>query len=158
MGLSESGLSRRGALRGLGWTVAAAAGMAEFGRSSLAQDATPDAAAEVPPDFKVVLHAAQEQHWHYVLSNLKNLTREWPRAHLRVVVDGSAVVNLQGTNNLTHELAGLIDQGIELDICPNALKEHKIDPADTPFEAYVGLGGVVALVVASREGYVYVKP
>ena len=89
-------LTRRVALRGLGLTLAAAAGVAAATSDLLAQEATPAAAAEVPPDFKVVLHASEEQHWPYILSNLKNLTQEWPQAHLRVVADGSAVLNLQG--------------------------------------------------------------
>jgi intracellular sulfur oxidation DsrE/DsrF family protein len=122
-----------------------------------AQEATP-ASSAVPPDFKVVLHAAEEQNWQYVLSNLRNLTQEWPQAQLRVVVDGSAVLNLQGDNVITNELAKVVGAGVQLFVCPNALREHQIDPATIPAYARTDLGGVVALVLAQREGYVYVKP
>jgi uncharacterized protein len=112
----------------------------------------------VPPDFKVVLHAAEEQNWPYVLSNLQNLTQEWPGAHLRVVVDGTAVYTLQGENDLTTELAKMNAAGVEVQVCPNALHEHQIDPATIPSYAQTSLGGVVALVLAQHEGFAYVKP
>jgi intracellular sulfur oxidation DsrE/DsrF family protein len=118
--------------------------------------ATP--AAAVPADFKVVFHAAQEQHWPYIRSNLENLTQEWPHARLRVVVDGSAVYSLQGENDLTKALAAAAAAGVEFEVCPNALREHQIDPATLPAFAHVGLGGVVSLVVAQQAGYAYVKP
>src|SRR4051812_32378390 len=158
----DSGWSRRRALQSVGATLITAAGFAEHAPDALAQSpATSVAVAAtptIPPDFKVVLHAAEVQNWPYVLSNLRNLTQEWPQAQLRVVVDGSAVTSLQGTNNLTTELAQLNAAGVELQVCPNALHEHEIDPATMPAFAQTTLGGVVALVLAYHEGFVYVKP
>ena len=39
-----------------------------------------------------------------------------------------------------------------------ALHEHEIDPGTIPTFAQTSLGGVVALVLAHQEGFVYVKP
>ena len=89
---------------------------------------------------------------------MKNLTQEWPQARLRVVVDGSAVTSLQGTDNLTMELAQIVAAGVELQVCQNALHEHGIDPTTIPTFAQTSLGGVVALVLAQHEGFAYVKP
>ena len=133
-------------------SVAAVGALAEP-RINAAQEATP----ESPGAFKVVLHASQESHWVYVLSNLRNLEQDQPRAKLRVVVDGTAVYNLVGENSVTNELTKL-SSGFELQVCPNALREHQIDPASIPSFATTDLGGVVALVLSNREGYVYVKP
>ena len=156
---SVAGLTRRDAMKRIGGTVGAAAGLAVSGReAAAAMQAEPAGTPVVPPDFKVVLHAAEEQNWPYVLSNLRNLTQEWPRAHLRVVVDGTAVYTLQGENNLTAELAKLDAAGVEVHVCPNALREHQIDPATIPSYAQTSLGGVVALVLAQHEGFAYVKP
>jgi intracellular sulfur oxidation DsrE/DsrF family protein len=152
----EAGVTRRGALHLGGAALVAAAGVAANVTQASAQEATP--AADVPADFKVVLHAAQEQYWPYVLSNLRNLTTDWPNSRLRVVVDGSAVISLQGENNLTTRLQHLVDAGVELQVCPNALAEHHIDPSTIPNVANTSLGGVVALVQAHNEGFVYVKP
>lgn len=161
MGGSDAvAISRRGALIGIG---AAAAELADGGSGRAKAQTDPDATPEslppgVPPDFKVVFHAAESGHWPYVVSNLRNLTQMWPRARLRVVVDGSAVYPLQGQNVLTDELAQSAAAGVEFEVCPNALREHRIDPATIPTFASISLGGVVALVAAHAEGYVYVKP
>jgi intracellular sulfur oxidation DsrE/DsrF family protein len=149
----DAGWSRRRALQTAGVAVVTAAGIAEH-----ALDVGAQATPTIPADFKVVLHAAEIQNWPYVLSNLRNLTQEWPRAQLRVVVDGSAVTSLQGENNLTTDLTQFARAGVELQVCPNALREHGIDPATIPAFAQTSLGGVVALVVAHHEGFVYVKP
>ena len=154
--------SRRRALQSGGAAVVAAMGIGQHVRGAAAQTpaGTPDTAASptIPDDFKVVLHAAEVQHWPYVLSNVRNLTDEWPRAQLRIVVDGSAVTGLQGENNLTTELGRLAALGVAVHVCPNALHEHQIDSATIPTYAQTSLGGVVALVLAHQEGFVYVKP
>jgi intracellular sulfur oxidation DsrE/DsrF family protein len=153
------GMTRRIALRGIGGTMAATAGLASSRHEHvLAQDAATPVGGEVPADFRVVLHAAEVQHWPYVLSNLENLTQEWPEAHLRVVADGSSVIVLQGENSLTNRLAAVAAKGVEVFVCPNALREHQIDPTTIPSYARTELGGVVALVLSQHEGYFYVKP
>jgi uncharacterized protein len=151
-----AGWSRRRALQSAGVALVTAVGIAEHAPGAVAQ--TPAATPTIPADFKVVLHAAEVENWPYVLSNLRNLTQEWPRAQLRVVVDGSAVTSLQGENNLTAELAQLAGVGVQLQVCPNALHEHGIDPGTILTFAQTNLGGVVALVLAQHEGFAYVKP
>lgn len=150
-----SRVSRRGVAAGL-----AAAGIAGLGSVAMAQaqEATPSPTPVVPPDFKVVLHASDPDHWPYVLSNLTNLTAQWPKAHIRVVVDGTAVYGLQGTTDVTTKLTPMATAGVEVQVCPNALHEHDIDPSTMPSWAQISLGGVVALVSAQRDGYAYVKP
>ena len=148
------GLTRRRALPAIGM---AAAGVAAPAKAPVAaqQPATP---AALPPDFKVVFHVGEAQNWPFVLSNLRNVTNDWPQAQLRVVVDGSAVLVLQGKNSLTEELGAVAAKGVAVQVCPNALAEHKIDLATIPSYATTSLGGVVALVTAQREGFAYIKP
>jgi intracellular sulfur oxidation DsrE/DsrF family protein len=158
----DAAWSRRRALQSAGAAVVTAVGIVEHAPDTAAQSPTgsPAVAATpaIPADFKVVLHAAEVENWPYVLSNLKNLTHDWPQAQLRVVVDGSAVTSLQGVNNLTTELTQLTGAGVQLQVCPNALHEHGIDPGTIPTYAQTNLGGVVALVLAHHEGFAYVKP
>jgi intracellular sulfur oxidation DsrE/DsrF family protein len=145
-------LSRR---RAIG-VAALAAGLTAAEPRVAAQEATPTSG--VPADFKVVLHAAQADHWVYVQSNIENVMRNWPSARVRVVVDGNAVSSLLCESHLTTALARAIDGGLELYICPNALAEHGI-PADAiSLRANLELGGIIALVAAHNDGYVYVKP
>jgi uncharacterized protein len=157
----DAAWSRRRALQSAGAALVTAVGIAEHAQDAAAQSPTGSPATAIPAipaDFKVVLHAAEVENWPYVLSNVKNLTHEWPQAQLRVVVDGSAVTSLQGANNLTTELAQLAKAGVQLQVCPNALHEHGIDPGTIPTFAQTNLGGVVALVLAQHEGFAYVKP
>ena len=153
---SEILVNRRTALKGGAGAIAIGA----LGHSgALAQDATPTPSIpDVPSDFKVVLHAAQEQDWVYVLSNLDNLTAEWPAASLLVVVDGSSVYTLASDNDLSAHLGELTEKGVEVYVCPNALKEHKIDVSEIPSWSKTDLGGVVALVQAMNQGFRYIKP
>src|SRR6478609_6918462 len=129
------GLSRRVIAAGM-----AGAGIAAFGSVASAQQATPSPTPMVPPDFKVVLHASEPTHWPYVLSNLTNLTAQWPQAHLRLVVDGTAVYGLQGATDVTAQLGKAAEAGVEIQVCPNALHEHGIDPATLPSYAQITLG------------------
>jgi intracellular sulfur oxidation DsrE/DsrF family protein len=124
------------------------------------QESTPAASGrpEIPPDFKVVLHVAEPDRWPETLSNLSNLAQEWPQAQLRVVVDGSAVLALQGENHVTKELAKVVSAKVQVQVCPNALRDQGVDPATIPAYAHTALGGVVALVVAQHDGFAYVKP
>ena len=156
----RSGISvnRRTALQASAASLVAIGALGHRPVRSLAQNATPVAVPDVPNDFKVVLHAAQEQNWVYVLSNLSNLTEEWPDASLRVVVDGTAVYTLASDNDLTTHLGELTEKGVEVHVCPNALREHHIDVSEIPSWAITDLGGVVALVQAMNQGYHYIKP
>lgn len=151
--------TRRAAIRSGSAALVAAAGIAGLRAGAIAQDAaTPEATPDIPPDFKVVLHAAQVQNWPFVLSNLRNLADQWPRAHVRVVADGSAVVGLQGENVLTRELADLSGKGVEVRVCPNALHDQGIPRDAVPAFVEIRFGGVVEMVIAQREGFAYVKP
>jgi hypothetical protein len=156
--------SRRQALGRIGAGVAGAAAIGTAGTAgtgaavAVARQATPEPVETVPDDFKVVLHVSEGGHWAYVLSNLANLTKEWPRARIRVVADGTAVFNLQGVNHITDALAEAAAKGVEIQACPNALADQGIDRAALPAFVAVTVGGVVALVGSQRDGYAYVKP
>lgn len=123
-------MSRRDVAAGL---AAGIAGLGSVGAAH-AQEAIPSPTPPVPPDFRVVLHASDPDHWPYVISNLTNLTAQWPRAHIRLVVDGTPVYGLQGATDVTTKLGQMAEA------------------------AQITLGGVVALVAAQRDGYAYVKP
>lgn len=147
-------LTRREVAGGIG--VAAAGALAP--RLTSAQAASPAAGLPVPPDFRVVLHVSRIDHWPYALSNVDNVQRDWPQATIRIVVDGTGVYSLQGPSDIVTALTNAYAAGLELNVCPNALAEHNIAVASVPAFANTSLGGVVALVAAQREGFVYIKP
>lgn len=125
--------------------------------AAAAADATPTA-GDLPPDFKVVFHVSDGAHWPYALSNVENLRQDWPDSGLRLVVDGLGVYALQGDSDVVRRLAAAAAAGLDVQVCPNALREHAIPVGTMPGFASTRLGGVAALVLAHREGFVYVKP
>ena len=153
-----TGLTRRGAAATIGALITGSvAGLGRESDAALAQ-ATPPSAPPLPADFGVVFHVSADGHWPYALSNLENLAASHPAVRIRVVVDGTGVYALQGPSDVVGRLDPLAAQGIRLEVCPNALREHRIEIAAMPAFADTSLGGVVALALAQREGFAYVKP
>ncbi len=134
--------SRRAAIGALGASLAAA----------------PAAVLAAADPMKVVFHVSDPDAWPGAVSNLTNVTKVHPEGTYQVVVDGTAVLSLQGANQITDALGGVADLGVVVQVCPNALEEHGVAIADLPQWAKTDLGGVIALVEANRAGFVYVKP
>jgi uncharacterized protein len=147
--MGDTGRTRRAVIGGLG---AAAAGAVPLAAMAQGTPTTGD------PQVRVVFHVAQPDHWPYALSNLDNLTVAAPDGSFQVVVDGTAVYTMDGENDLLGRMAKLAEGGVTFHVCPNALKEHGIPVEQAPAWAKTDLGGVLALVDAHRNGYVYVKP
>jgi len=147
--------SRRSATRGIGAGIAGVA-LGLGAASARAQDATPTQTGQA--EGKVVLHVSDPDGWPPALSNLKNLTTDFPAIEVLVVVDGGGVYLFQGSNDLTVELAKVAEAGVRIQACHNALNEKQIDPASIPSFIEVVPGGVPALVAAQDQGFRYVKP
>jgi intracellular sulfur oxidation DsrE/DsrF family protein len=154
--VAGTGVTRRAAI-GAG-AAGATAGLGAVGGGRARGEATPARDAALPADFGVVLHVSDADHWPSALSNLENLSAAQPAARIRVVVDGVGVYALQGETDVVKRLAPLVEAGVRLEVCPNALREHGIPEGAAPDFADTSLGGVVALVVAQRVGFAYVKP
>gem|GEM_PF-369841 len=136
--------------------------VAGMGASAAAVAAAPLAAAQTPAAdggrVKVVFHVSDPGHYPYLISNLTNLLEARPDAALRVVVDGTAVYALSGGNDLVTKLGELAGRGVEMQVCPNALREHAVPEAAMPDWANTSTGGVIAMWEAQRDGFAYVKP
>ncbi len=109
-------------------------------------------------DLKLVLHVGQADRWPAVLSNLNNLTRDYPGASVRVLANGAGVYAFQAPNDLRDRIAGFAEGGVTFQVCANVLREHAVDPNTLPAYAHVVPAGVVALAAAQTERFAYVKP
>ena len=109
-------------------------------------------------ELKLVLHIDEADRWPAVLSNLTNLTRDYPDAEIRVVANGHGVYAFLGQSDLTTKLEAFAGQGVQLQVCRNALRERQVDPAQMPQYAQVVPAGVVALAESQQQGFAYVKP
>jgi intracellular sulfur oxidation DsrE/DsrF family protein len=143
-------ISRRSAWAGVAGTV--------LGLGSATASAGQATPAGDDQDLKVVLHVSDPDGWPPALSNLKNLTTQFPEIGVRVIVDGGGVYVFQGNNDLTTELEKVAGAGVEIQACHNALDEKQIDPSKLPSFVEVVPGGVPALIEAQNAGYRYVKP
>ena len=150
-------ISRRSALRRIGAGMAATAGVAGTGGAIAAQDATP-AAGGAGAGLKILLHVSDDDGWVPADSNLTNLTRDYPAAEIRVVVDGSGVYAFQGASDVTAKLEAFSRTGVDIRICANALRDHQIDPQTLPAYAHLVPAGVIDLVESQNAGFRYVKP
>ena len=109
-------------------------------------------------ELKIVLHVDEPGRWMAALSNLRNLTRDYPAARVRVVVNGEGIYAFQGTNDLTRRMAGAAGHGVEFQVCENSLRSHRVDAATLPEYVKPVPAGVVALAEAQADGFAYIKP
>jgi len=108
--------------------------------------------------LKIVLHVGDADEWPYAVSNLRNLTSQYPKAILRVVVDGSAVYLFQGANDVVPALAAFAAKGVQMQACHNALRDKQLDPKSVPSFVQVIPAAVVALAEAQYDGFAYIRP
>lgn len=108
--------------------------------------------------LKLVLHVDQADRWSAALGNVENLTRDYPDARVRMVVNGSAVYPLAGANDLAERIAEYAGKGVTFQVCANSLRSHAVPRASLPDSAVIVPAGVVALAQAQEEGFAYVKP
>jgi uncharacterized protein len=109
-------------------------------------------------DLKFVLHVDQADHWPAAFANLRNVTRDYPGAQMRVVANGAAVYAFLGQSDLVERLGEAAEKGVILQVCRNALNEHHIELSALPSFAQVVPAGLVALAEATRDGFAYIKP
>ncbi len=109
-------------------------------------------------ELKIVFHVNWADRWQATITNLRNLTRGYPDAKVRVVANGFGALVFQGDNEQSRALAELAEKGVEFQVCQNALRERGMEASTLPAYARVVPAGVVALAEAQREGYAYVKP
>jgi intracellular sulfur oxidation DsrE/DsrF family protein len=109
-------------------------------------------------NIKIVFHADQVDHWPAALTNVKNVTRDFPAAQVRVVANGAGVYLLLGKSDLTERMRQAAELGVQIQVCRNALNALSIAESDVPPFAQVVPAGVIAIAEAQNEGFSYIKP
>lgn len=110
-------------------------------------------------DAKLVLHVDQADHWPAAFANLQNVTPRlsWRTGSRRCERSGS-VYAFVGGSDLVERLSDAAAKGVVFQVCRNTLSEHHIEQSAVPGFAEVVPAGVIALAVALREGFAYIKP
>ncbi len=88
-------------------------------------------------DAKLVLHVDQADRWPAVFNNLKNVTRDYPGAQVRVVANGAGVYAFVGQSDLVEHLGEAADTGVVFQVC--ATRSPSTILSSRPFQASLRL-------------------
>lgn len=108
--------------------------------------------------LKIILHVGETAGWTHTLSNLKNLTNQYPNVKVQVLADGTSVYALQNNTDVVQALAAFAADGVDVRVCHNALVNHDIANSEMPSYVTIVPSGVIDLANSQQEGYKYVKP
>ncbi|MBC8208151.1 MAG: DsrE family protein [Desulfobulbaceae bacterium] len=114
--------------------------------------------------YNAVFHVDQndEQVFNLALNNVINLLNAIPgQEHdLIVLCNGPAVALLHWDNAVffLERIKTVLDQGVRLQACDNALKRFEVDPAQLIDGVEIIPAGIVALIDLQKGGYAYIKP
>jgi intracellular sulfur oxidation DsrE/DsrF family protein len=116
----------------------------------------------MPESFKLVLHVAQVDKWEAAIGNAANfLKTASPGEHLeiRIVANSDAVLACAPCSpKLLEQLEMLTKHRVEIYLCENSLKKHRIPADSLPLILKTVPAGIRALVELQNEGWRYVRP
>lgn len=116
--------------------------------------------------MKVIFHVDEMQKWELTLGNVKNLISyaQLRNINLQAIVlaNSKAVKALTTaeaeTLGLLEPLLELLDNGVTVSACRNALNKENISEKDLLTNVVVVPAGVAELVLKQAEGYAYIRP
>jgi len=113
--------------------------------------------------YKVIFHLDEEpiEKVTFVLNNIINLLNDLggQNVDVELLVNGPAVEAFKAEESIISELiAKILDQGVAIALCNNALNNLRLKPEDMLPEALVVPSGVGELVRKQAEGWAYIRP
>jgi len=148
---NEGALDRRAMMK------VAAGGLLVGGLLSIAPRATEDAeAADVPNNFRAVVHITRQEDFTYAFSSLDTIAQHYKKATGKFLIDGEAVKGLTDSGILD-QLKSAHDAGAEIVVASDALSMNGIDPDSLPDYVNSDNPGVIAAVESQVKGYHYYK-
>jgi intracellular sulfur oxidation DsrE/DsrF family protein len=108
---------------------------------------------------RVVFHLNEAEKLPLLVNNTTNLKKDLGNGVLiEVVVNGPAITRLASSSNTGEQLQKMLDAGIEIGGCSNAIRASQIDPSKLyPGIRIVEEGGVTRLLRRQQQGYFYIK-
>lgn len=109
-------------------------------------------------DTKVLFHLNQREKGTLLISSLNNYIATNPDAKVVVVVNSSGVLRFVKNGGLTSDLQSLLEKGIQIGVCNNAIISNNVDANFIiPGVTLLQEGGVAKIVELQKAGYVYIK-
>jgi len=115
--------------------------------------------------FKVVFHIDEMYKWALTLGNARNFIKDIGIAeyYIEIVANAEAVKIFAGSNKeeiheLLQDMERLVQQGIKIMACRNALQANAVRETDLPKYVTVVSAGITRLVMLQGHGYCCIKP
>ncbi|MGO1336971.1 MAG: DsrE family protein [Leuconostoc fallax] len=110
--------------------------------------------------MNVIFHIDETNRWQTALANIKNFS-EWQKQHadkgtIELLINGEAVE--QAVTGDAINLEQLVNNGIDVAVCQNAMRQRQITHADLQQGVRIVPAGVVELAMKQTEGFSYIKP
>lgn len=108
--------------------------------------------------MKTIFHIDAENKWNLVISNVKNLVKEYNDNNYSIIV----LANSEGvkgflTEEINVEVNKLTTANITFKACNNALNKFEINKNELNKKIEVVSAGVYELTLKQKEGYSYIK-
>lgn len=112
--------------------------------------------------MKAVFHLDwdDEDIFRLALSNMENLLKANSKAQVHLLVNGPAVIFFRRDDKNGGQIraANLIQNGVTIHLCANALRAFKVSEDEIPPGCEIVPAGVVTLIELQGQGYAYIKP
>jgi uncharacterized protein len=108
---------------------------------------------------RVVFHINEAEKLPLLVNNTINLKKDLGKnVIIEVVVNGPAITRLASFSNTGESLQRMLDEGVEIGGCSNAIRGSQLDPSRLyPGVRIIEEGGVARLVQRQQQGYIYLK-
>ncbi|MFL0811213.1 MAG: DsrE family protein [Agarilytica sp.] len=107
---------------------------------------------------KVVFHIDQKEKGSYLVRSVGNFVSSNPNAKVVVVVNNTAVLRLYVKSKLSTKFTELMQQGVDVGVCNNAIIANEVDAASViPGVKFLKKGGVTRIIELQSQGYAYIK-
>jgi len=107
---------------------------------------------------RYLLHMTQADRWPAALSNLGNLRQLGFAENVTVLINGTAIYAVQGSNDWTEAMRAAAEDGVRFEICERSLANHGFPPDSIPSWMTPIWAAVPVVAEHLADGYAYIKP
>ncbi|WP_125705467.1 DsrE family protein [Lacticaseibacillus daqingensis] len=108
----------------------------------------------------VIFHLDSAAKWPVALSNITNYLAAARAANtpgqVELLINGAPVTD--ATTTSTIDLAPLIEAGVTVAVCANAMRSHQVTAAQLQRGLTIVPAGVYELALRQHAGFAYIKP
>lgn len=109
-------------------------------------------------DIKVLFHLSEKMKGLALINSVNNYFHSNPESKVFIVINNTGVLRVARDGGLSEDFQTLIESGIEIGVCNNAIIAKKVDPKHiVPGMTILKEGGISKIVQLQRDGFLYIK-